>query len=380
MSRTSLLPPLVALFTVAACSSDPASSLPASDASTSDAITADAGLDTNADAGVATDAAPVTEDAGVFDAWLPDATSMDAEPAGDAEPVRLDPPPVRAYSGGTCPTLIGAPTSADAVNDGFVSAGDQRSFRLLVPSTYDASRAWPVVFAWHWLNASSSSFVNEAELETAVEEMGMIAVLPDRLLRPNGNKMYLFDWPFVETNNAEKELVFFDDLLACVSEQYNVDPRRVYGIGVSAGALWLTYLMSTDRIDYLAAAESLSGGLGAVGGVWSIPFTPRNHLFPAVVLWGGPDDWLGASQALGIDFEAASIRLRDALRANGQFVVACTHDRGHTVPPITAPAGSGTRFWSLWRFMLDHPYGTRPSPYEAAGLPTGFPDWCAIAP
>ena len=114
--------------------------------------------------------------------------------------------------------------------------------------------------------------------------------------------------------------------------------------------------------------------------MWRIPFTPRHTHFPAVVLWGGPTDWRGASPALGIDFEAASIRLRDALLANGQFVVACTHDRGHTVPPISAPAGSATRFWALWRFMLDHPYATTPSPYAASGLPAGFPEWCAVAP
>ena len=37
-----------------------------------------------------------------------------------------------------------------------------------------------------------------------------------------------------------------------------------------------------------------------------------------------------------------------------------------------------TKFWSLWRFMLDHPYGTPAgtSPYQQAGLPSGFPEWC----
>ncbi len=253
-----------------------------------------------------------------------------------------------------------------------MSAGDTRSFRLLVPMSYDGSQPMPLVFAWHWLNASSNSFVQDGELESAIEEMGFIAVLPDKLLKANGDKAYLFDWPFVEVSNAEKELTFFDDMLSCVSEQFSIDPTRVYGIGVSAGALWLTYLMSTDRIDYLAAAESLSGGLGEVAGAWEMQFTPRPHKFPAVVLWGGPTDWLG------VNFAEASMRLRDALLIDGHFVVVCTHDAGHAVPPIDAPPWSNTRFWSLWRFMLDHPYAVRPSPYESTGLPAGFPDWCSL--
>jgi hypothetical protein len=325
------------------------------------------------DAGFAADAASDPPDADT----VPDAASNeDAAAVQDAAPIEdagtwLEPPPPKPYSGGTCPTLIVGSTSTTSVNTGFVSGTDTRSFRVLVPRAYDPSIPWPVVFGWHWLNASSGSFVDDAELDTAIDEMGFIAILPDRLEKPNGDKEYLFDWPFVETNNAERELVFFDDLLSCANEQLSIDRMRVYGIGVSAGALWLTHLMSTDRIDYFAAVESLSGGLGSVAGSWEMTFTPRPYKFPAIVLWGGPNDWLGLS------FSQASTKLRDELIADQHFVVECTHDAGHAIPPISPPLGSTTRFWSLWRFMLDHPFGIE-SPYLTSGLPMGFPEWCRI--
>jgi hypothetical protein len=332
---------------------------------------ADAGsVDASPDSG----ALEAGADAGPADAFARD-IGVEDEDAGEVEDAGVmtmpEPPPLRPYSGGTCPVLVAGSTSTTSVNSGFLSAGDSRSFRVLIPRAYDPSLEWPVVFGWHWLNASSRSFVEDAELETAIDEMGFIAVLPDRLEQANGDKAYLFDWPFVETNDAEKELVFFDDLLSCAGEQLSIDRTRVYGIGVSAGALWLTHLMSSDRVDYLAAVESLSGGLGEVAGAWQMQFTPRAYKFPAIVLWGGPNDWLGLS------FAAASERLRDELRANGHFVVECTHDAGHAIPPISPPPGSTTRFWSLWRFMLDHPYGIA-SPYPAAGLPAGFPGWCRL--
>lgn len=318
--------------------------------------------------------APPPMDAGVVDAGEEAPRDAGTRDGGDEMPPLRMPPPPPTYSNGTCPTLVTGPTSGSSHNQNFMSGTDSRSFRVIVPMNYDPSRAWPVVFAWHWLNASSNSFVRDGELDTATEEMGFIAVVPDKLLKPNGDKEFLFDWPFVEVNEADRDLVFFDDMLACVNEQLNIDLSRLYAIGVSAGGLWVTFMSSTDRVDRFAAVETLSGGLGSVAGVWNIEFTPRPHKFPALVLWGGPRDWLGLS------FHDASQRYRDALLADGHFVVACTHDSGHSMPPIEPPVPGSTKFFSIWQFMLDHRYGLAPgdSPYSSTGLPSVFPDWCEI--
>jgi len=233
------------------------------------------------------------------------------------------------------------------------------------------------MFGWHWLNASSSSFVREGELESAAEELEMLVVLPDDRENDSGDSVFLFDWPFdPSTTDADRlqELTFFDDLLACVCEQYNVDRRQIHGVGVSAGALWLTYLSTTDRVNHLATVVSLSGGLASVS-IWTMEFVPQEHKFPALVLWGGPLDIFPP-----ISFQRASHRYRDALQDDGHFVLTCTHRSGHAMPPIDPPPDGGTRFRFLWQFMFDHPYGLAPgeSPYRSAGLPTGSPDWCEI--
>ncbi|MBI1949286.1 MAG: hypothetical protein HYS27_26600 [Deltaproteobacteria bacterium] len=286
-------------------------------------------------------------------------------------------PPLPSYSHGTCPTLAGGPTSATSIVTGFATGDQERRFRLLVPASYDGSEPYALMFAWHWLNAESDSFVSQGELESAVEQFPFIIVLPDKRENADGSKSYQFDWPFAETWGTESELTFFDDLLACVTGQFTIDRERVYGIGVSAGALWVTYLSTTDRANHLAAVESLSGGLGSLGftgGGWSMPYAPQPNKFPAVVLWGGDDDWLGLS------FRDASIRYRDALRGDAHFVVQCVHDAGHAVPPIEAPPGV-TRFAFLWQFMLDHPMSVAggASPWSGS-LPSSAPSWCLIAP
>ena len=333
----------------------------------------EAPLDVGFDLG-AKDIAPVEDIAPAEDiAPVDDLPGVDD--VADVPPAPRDPPALRPYSHGRCPRLVGAPTSEASVNRGFRSGSQTRTFRLIVPRSYDGTSAWPVLFAWHWLNASSGSFVRQGELETAAEQMHFIAVAPDGQERPNGDRAFLFDWPFAETWGVPDELTFFDDLLTCVSGQYRVDPRRVHGVGVSAGGLWLTYLSTTDRANYFASIEVLSGGLGDVLGVWRMEYAPQPNKFPALVLWGGPSDFLG------VNFDAASRRYRDALIRDNHFVQQCVHGAGHMMPPIDPPADGGTRFRPLWQFLLDHPYGmpARTSPYQSAGLPPGTPSWCHVA-
>jgi hypothetical protein len=284
------------------------------------------------------------------------------------------PPAFPTYSHGMCPTLRGGADVASTLNEGFESGTARRRFRLVVPRNYDPTGTdrWPVIFAWHWLAGSSEQMLSEGDILASAERYRMIVVVPDQLT-VNGRNVNGFVWPFVDPTEAEPELVFFDDLLACVSSAYRVDPARVHGLGVSAGALWLTYLSTTDRARYMASVAILSGGLGSLLDAWRMDYVARPNKYPALVLWGGPTD------RLGVDFNVASQRLRDALIDDGHFVLTCTHDRGHALPPFMPPPGE-TRFSFLWDFFAQHPYGLAPatSPYIARGLPGNSPSWCSI--
>ena len=59
----------------------------------------------------------------------------------------------------------------------------------------------------------------------------------------------------------------------------------------------------------------------------------------------------------------------DTMRKRGSFAFLCDHGGGHSVPRDSQA--------SAWRFLQDHPYGTRPSPY-AIGLPSGFLRYCTL--
>ncbi len=286
------------------------------------------------------------------------------------------PPSPPPYSLGRCPVLRTGPDSATALNADFPTGTSRRQFRLLVPRNYDpaGSDRWPLVFAWHWLAGTGEQMVREADLERSAERYRFLVVVPDQQRDASDRAVNTFTWPFLLSSDPRPEQLFFDDLLACVSGQLRVDSARVHGMGVSAGALWLTALTSTPRAEYFASVAVLSGGLGYVPSVLRMEYTPEPNKFPSLVLWGGPTD------RLIVNFEDASQRLRDALLDDGHFVVTCTHDRGHALPPIEAPTPEESKFVFVWRFYSDHPYGLAPatSPWITAGLPAFAPSWCGI--
>jgi hypothetical protein len=352
----------------------------------------DAGMMMPSDAGH--DAGTLPFDAGTPDAGMkPDAgmPPMDAgHPPADAGMWMMTPPAMPVYSGGTCPAW---PTSGPEVqyNDGgtvttvtgFMTHGASREFKLVVPRNYDPSKAYPLFLAYHWLNASAGSIVTDGELPTATEQMDFIAVAPEHKKDASGNKVYQFNWPFVEgtldpnSPAAAEEVGFMEDLIACVSQSHHIDPMRIHVFGASAGALWSVYVMTHDEGNRFASVLSISGGLAkdTVLGAFDMQYHALPDKYPALVLWGGPTDTF-----LVINFADSSMKYRDALVADDHFVVTCTHMSGHALPPIDHPADGGTFLHPLYQFLLDHPYGLPPqtSPWQQTGMPADMPTWCQI--
>jgi hypothetical protein len=153
------------------------------------------------------------------------------------------------------------------------------------------------------------------------------------------------------------DLNLTDQLLACAVKNHNVDPRRVFTMGCSAGGLF-SGAMAAARSNYIAAAAPNSGGwIGAV------PF--QNDYTPALMtVHGAP----GRDVVL-VDFSATSATADNAFKDRGGFVINCNTGAGHCGGAPAAP--------SVWEFFKAHPYGVEPEPY-LGGLPAGFYEPCQI--
>ena len=309
--------------------------------------------------GAAADAAPSGPSAS-DPAVIAGASCTAVVPANGARALSLP-----AYAG-TCPALAAAPALTT-----LASSGAQRTFLVYRPTTIAPGETLPVVFLWHWLGGSADAMASKLEVQAAVDARRFIGVLPVA----KGDA--LFRWPFEATQTqarVDEEARFFDDMLACVGAALPVNKECVSSVGVSAGALW-TGQLATLRSERLASMVSLSGGVGGVVRGWST--TP--HRLPSLVLWGGSSDMYPANVPI-MNFETASHKLISSLAADGHYLMECTHNCGHAVPPFDAPAaGSGGLFFDpVWRFVLDHPYWlpASKSPYTGKALPAAYPAWC----
>jgi poly(3-hydroxybutyrate) depolymerase len=282
-------------------------------------------------------------------------------------------PPLPSYAG-TCPKLA-------AGSNSIVSSGATRQFLLVLPGNPQPAERFPVLFMWHWLKGSASSFLTQGDVQASADQQRLIAVIPQSKNDINLFGVIPLPWPFTLMDSEarmQEEYTFFDDMLACVGQQFPVDKECVSSAGVSAGALF-TLQLAAARADRLASFISLSGGVPSGGNLVNDkilrPWTPpTSHRPPGLVLWGGPTD-----HCVMIDFQAGSQDLETQLVDNNEFFVECVHNCGHAEPPITALPGQ-SRYQVLWDFALRHPYwlDAGDSPYLDTGYSFSNVPWCAI--
>lgn len=210
----------------------------------------------------------------------------------------------------------------------------------------------PVLFYWHGTGSVSSEvgIFMQAQIDEVVEKGGIVASFSTST--GGGAQTGPFVW-------YESDYDMADHILACAVEQLNIDTRRIFSAGCSAGGLQ-SGNMAYWRSSYLAGIMPNSGGVGQPG-VLEDP----SHV-PAVITTHGAE----GSDVVVIDFAVQSRVLGGDIASKGGFVVDCNHMGTHCAAPqevITAQ----------WQFLNDHPYGFEASPYES-GLPETFPSYCEI--
>jgi hypothetical protein len=208
----------------------------------------------------------------------------------------------------------------------------------------------PMLFYWHGTGTFAGEYVTMASAvaQGVVAEGGVIISFQDTTGGDFTSGTLIFgagDW------------VLADQLFACAVKNHNIDARRVYATGCSAGGLFST-AMAAARSTYIAAAAPNSGG-------WSFPTAFQNDHVPALMtIHGAP-----GVDVVAIDFSQSSATADASFKAKGGFVINCNHGGIH--------CGGGGLAPEMWEFFKAHPYGVDPKPW-VGGLPAGFSSQCKI--
>jgi hypothetical protein len=208
----------------------------------------------------------------------------------------------------------------------------------------------PFVFYWHGTGSFAGEYAGSAAAVSAgVQSEGGVLVSFDG---STGGDFLSGTAIF-----GEGDFVVGDQLLACAIKDHNVDAKRVFATGCSAGGLFST-AQGAMRSNYMAAVAPNSGGL-------SIPAQFQNGWTPALMTIHGA----AGVDVVGIDFSQSSATADMLFKNRMGFVVNCDTGGGH--------CGGGGLAGDIWEFFKAHPYGTSPSPWKDA-LPSGFSRVCKI--
>jgi poly(3-hydroxybutyrate) depolymerase len=208
----------------------------------------------------------------------------------------------------------------------------------------------PIVFYWH----GTGSFAGEYATQAAAVRQGVVSEGGILVSFQNTTGGDLLSGTAIF---GEGDLKLTDGLLACAVKNHNVDPRRVFATGCSAGGLF-SAAMAALRSGYMAAAAPNSGG-------WVLPLQFQNKHTPALMtIHGAP-----GLDVVVVDFSDTSSTADMGFKAAGGFVINCNHGGGH--------CGGGGLAGDIWKFFKAHPFGVNPAPWKSA-LPAGFSSVCKI--
>lgn len=216
--------------------------------------------------------------------------------------------------------------------------GEQRVALVFPPAPGAAAVKHPLVFAFHGHGGNMRGFAQLAQVQALWKEA--VVVYPQGVKRPStidplGDRT---GWQ-VEANQAnvgDKDLHFFDAMLATMRQKYLVDDARVYAAGFSNGAAF-SLLLWAQRGQSIAAVGDCAGRLAP---------SEQLTLPRAVVVIAGEADTTNPFTAQLSTIETA--RAADHADGGGQpcgqyctFYPSTTqtpvktfiHPGGHTYPP-----------------------------------------------
>lgn len=150
--------------------------------------------------------------------------------------------------------------------------GATRTYRVYLPSGYDAALSYPLMIVYHGKGGTSAGIERKTGFDAVADANAFLLAYPDG---QNGN------WVLTGTNN---DVNFTKALIQSIKANYLVDPTRIYASGFSEGAN-LVGVLGCALTDTIAGIGEVAGAINAVVARRCIPSRPI-----AAILFHGTAD------------------------------------------------------------------------------------------
>ena len=221
-------------------------------------------------------------------------------------------------------------------------AGLPRVAYAYIPAD-SAKTSRPIVFAFHGHGGAMQTAARQFECEKywpqaiVVYPQGLDT--PGKLTDPEGKKT---GWQGGIGDMADRDLKFFDALLAYLKSKYSIDEKRIYSTGHSNGGEF-TYLLWAARGELFAAVAPIAAILGNREDLKKLVPKPVFHI-------AGRNDLLVryAWQERMINYIKSLNGCADGMRGSGEYITeypstkgaplfTFIHDGGHELPNDAIP-------------------------------------------
>ena len=219
----------------------------------------------------------------------------------------------------------------------FDVGGVQRTAVVVVP--VDRSKPLPVVFVFHGHGGSGAGIERTINIERLWPEA--VAVYPDGLAGHKGitdTEGVKPGWQTAPGESGDRDLAFYDTMLARLRSTLPADGTRLYAMGHSNGSAFATLLLSVRGDGLAATAHSSAAPSPAL-----LAAAPARSMFISI---GERDrvvpadrqklNLLAAAEKVGVDPAATQLvdgYFRSASGQDGLELATYVHPGGHDVPP-----------------------------------------------
>jgi len=196
---------------------------------------------------------------------------------------------------------VAAPTTGERSID---VGGAARTYYLHLPTGYDASKPWPLVFNFHGRTVKGFTAAplqeDVSHLYEKGDAAGFIVVNPQGLSETDGTQTWNAGICCAEDKSRD-DVGFVDAMLDALESELCVDAKRVYATGLSNGG-FMSHRLACERADRFAAVAPVA----AMNGMATCsPSRP-----PSIIAFNGTADPL-------VSYSVAKASMTDWVARNG---------------------------------------------------------------
>ena len=172
---------------------------------------------------------------------------------------------------GTVASLAVQAQASVSTTHTLTSGGLVREYRLYVPPSYRPGHPAPLLFNLHGYTSNAQEEEFYSDFRAIADTAGFLLVHPNGTLDGGGNRYWnTFSVP---GSGGPDDAAFLSNLLTALSQQYSIDPGRVYSTGFSNGG-FMSYELACRLSNRVAAVASVAGSLATTRAAACAPAHP----------------------------------------------------------------------------------------------------------